>query len=196
MNKDPRPQDNLTMLGFKHKATPVLSLLSISDGKDYIYMDQAWVHKAASYGVEEMDVDLFQRHYDFEPGDNPEWVSTNMILDKDNYWGMGPAAIFYFVIPTEVRRFEQFCNGYAVVMPGGDIMLPHIVSIEAFARNTPPGDTHRKRLADDLVANGQDRFRFIAAAVLKKDSPEWVEYTTVNARALARRNSLPRRDNT
>jgi len=186
-----RPQDHVTVGEYVQKDNPVSTILGLSDGKDYIYMDSAWVRTAAEYGIDEMRVDLFQRHSDFEPGDNAEWMSTNMVADKNGYWGQGrPVAVFYFVIPSEVRRFEQFCRGYAVMMPGGDILLPHIVSIEELARNTKPEETHRKKLCDDLLAHGEDRFRFICAHVIKRDTPAWVKYTTDNAKAFDRRGQV------
>lgn len=183
-----RPEDNLTVKPLKMLATPVLTLLSLTEDGDFIYIDQHWVQAAAKYGIEEMQVDLFQRHYDFEPGDSDCWVSSNMMPDPVEFWGMGKCPIFYFVIPTEVRRFEQFCRGYAVVMPGGDIMMPIILDPEAALKEGISG-----KLAatfEEIVKNGEGRIRFILAAILEKDTPRWVEYREKNKIALERRGHV------
>jgi hypothetical protein len=182
-----RPQDILTIRPIEYKANPVLTVLGTADPTDIIYVDTHWVMTAQQYGINEMQVDLFQRHSDFEPGEE-NWVGTSAFQDKDDYWGQSlPLAVFYFALGREVRRFEQFCRGYSVIMPGGDIILPLILDANQLLESTPE-DSPIRPMITDVQTYGLGRFRFIVAYILKKDSPEWTSFVKRHKEAIARRN--------
>lgn len=185
-----RPEDKFTVLRYTKKENPVLTVMSLAGENNYIYMDDHWVHTASKYGLDEMTVDLFRRHWEFEPGDNPEWVSTNAIPDPENYWGVGELlAIFYFVIPSEVRRFEQFLSMYACVAPGGDILIPRLITVPMLDTIDDPA-TRFHRMRADLSAHAKERFRFIAAGVLKKGTEPWKIFMENNKGAIERRGHI------
>lgn len=171
------PENHVTVERILLRENPVLTMLANTYADtDIIYIDQPWVNTAKDFGLNEEQSDLFRRYSEYAEtvGElvKPNWISSHVMPDPVNYWGLDEKVVAFYCSDIEVApKFEEFCNGYAAVVPGGHILLPRLVTVENFC-SVPARSPEMARLQKDLTKDGQNRYRFIGAKKLHKDSKD------------------------